>query len=257
MQVCVLASGSGGNAIYVQKGATRVLVDAGLAGREIDKRLRSIGVDVPKLMGIVVSHEHSDHISGVGILARKVQCPVWLTRGTFDAARSRFKGRERIRFFDNDQAFSIGDLSFQPFVISHDASDPVNFVVDDGQSRLGIATDMGVVSKLAFERLSTSDMVILESNYDREMLMTGPYPWSVKQRIQGSRGHLENTAASETLGRLIDGGLEQVVLAHLSEENNRRELALSASESVIASRGLRNYQLSVAEQDQPTPIFVI
>jgi phosphoribosyl 1,2-cyclic phosphodiesterase len=257
MQVCVLASGSGGNAIYVQHGATRVLVDAGLAGREIDARLRSIGVDVQKLMAIVVSHEHGDHMSGVGILARKVRCPVWLTRGTFDAARSKFKGRERIRFFDNDQNFSIGDLEFQPFAISHDAADPVNFVVDDGQSRLGIATDMGVVSRLAFERLSTSDMVVLESNYDREMLMAGPYPWSLKQRIQGTHGHLDNIDASETLGRLIDNGLEQVVLAHLSEENNRPDLASAASEAVIESRGLRRYQLTVAEQHRPTPTFVI
>ena len=257
MQVCVLASGSGGNAIYVQQGATRVLVDAGLAGREIDARLRSIGVDVMKLKGIVVSHEHSDHMSGVGVLARKVKCPVWLTRGTFEAARSKFKGRERLRFFDNDQDFAIGDLQFQPFAISHDASDPVNFVVDDGHSRLGIATDMGVVSQLAFQRLSTSDMVILESNYDREMLMSGPYPWSLKQRIQGTHGHLDNADASETLGRLIDNGLEQVVLAHLSEDNNRPDLVRSVHEAVIESKGLRSYQMTVADQNQPTPTFVI
>jgi phosphoribosyl 1,2-cyclic phosphodiesterase len=257
MKVCVLASGSGGNAIYVQQGATRVLIDAGLAGREIDVRLRSIGVDVTRLMGIVVSHEHGDHISGVGVLARKIRCPVWLTPGTFDAARGKFRGRERIRFFDNDQDFTIGDLSFQPFTISHDASDPVNFVVDDSQSRVGIATDMGTVSHLAFDRLSETDLVILESNYDREMLMNGTYPWSVKQRINGSQGHLENSEASDTLGRLIDNGLEQVVLAHLSAENNSPELATAASRAVIESRGLNRYQLSVAEQNQPTPIFVI
>jgi phosphoribosyl 1,2-cyclic phosphodiesterase len=257
MRVCVLASGSGGNAIYVQQGATRVLIDAGLSGREIDARLRSIDVDVSKLMGIVVSHEHGDHISGVGVLARKVRCPVWLTRGTFGAGRSKFKGRERIRFFDNDEAFVIGDLSFQPFAISHDASDPVNFVVDDGQSRVGIATDMGTVSLLAYERLSTADLVVLEANYDHEMLMSGTYPWSLKQRINGSRGHLENSEASETLGRLIDDGLEQVVLAHLSEENNRPQLATAACRAVIEHRGLRQYQLSVAEQNHPTPIYVI
>ena len=116
---------------------------------------------------------------------------------------------------------------------------------------------MGVVSQLAYERLSKSDMVILESNYDREMLMTGSYPWSVKQRIMGTRGHLDNSDASETLGRLIDAGLEQVVLAHLSEENNSPELAVAASEAVIESRGLRRYQLSVAEQNRPTPTYVI
>jgi len=208
-------------------------------------------------MGVVVSHEHGDHMSGVGVLARKIRCPVWLTRGTFEAARGKFKGRERIRFFDNDQDFTIGDLSFQPFTISHDASDPVNFVVDDGQSRVGIATDMGTVSHLAFERLSETDLVILESNYDRDMLMNGPYPWSVKQRINSSQGHLENSDASDTLGRLIDNGLEQVVLAHLSAENNSRELATAASEAVIESRGLSRCQLSVAEQNHPTPIFVI
>ena len=257
MQVCILASGSGGNAIYVQQGATRVLVDAGLSGREIDARLRSIGVDVSKLMGIVVSHEHSDHISGVGVLARKIGCPVWLTRGTFEAGEARFRGKERIRIFENDQAFTIGDLSFQPFVISHDASDPVNFVVDGGQSRLGIGTDMGVVSKLVFQRLSTADMVVLESKYDREMLMAGPYPWALKQRINGTKGHLENGEASNTLGRLVDNGLEQVVLAHLSEENNRPDLAVSACQSVLDQRDANRFQLSVAEQNQPTPVFVL
>ena len=257
MQVCVLASGSGGNAIFFQQGATRVLVDAGLSGRKIDARLRSIGVDVQKLMGIVVSHEHSDHVSGVGILARKVGCPVWLTRGTFEAAQSKFKGHERIRFFDNDQDFSIGDLLFQPFSISHDAADPVNFVIGDGSSRVGVGTDMGVVSQLALQRLLTSNLVVLESNYDREMLMAGPYPWSLKQRIQGTRGHLDNTDASETLGKLIDNGLEQVVLAHLSEENNSPELAMAASQSAIEDRGLNRYQLSVAEQNQPTPVYVV
>ncbi|MDA0745389.1 MAG: MBL fold metallo-hydrolase [bacterium] len=257
MKVCVLASGSAGNSIFVQHGTTRVLVDAGLAGKRIEERLNAVEVDPASLQGIVVSHEHSDHIHGVGVLARRFGLPVYMTEGTLQASKKTFRGTERVRTFANDEIFAIGDLEFQPYALSHDAADPVNFVVDGGGSRLGIATDMGVVTQLVYQRLRNADLVILESNYDRELLMNGPYPWDLKRRISGNRGHLPNDRAAETLSDLAVEGLQQAVLAHLSDKNNRPDLASEACRAGLTGRGVRDFLLTVAEQDRPSPIFVI
>ena len=256
MQVSVLASGSTGNAIYVQKGATRLLIDAGLSAREITKRLAAIGVELKKLHGILVSHEHHDHVGGVGVLARKLRCPVWMTRGTFDASRRRFKGRERIRLIENDETFAVGDVRASAFSISHDAVDPVNYVIEDGDTQVAVATDMGKVTPLVYERLRGADMVIMESNYDRDLLMNGPYPWYLKQRISGTHGHLANCDCAETLGRLAQQGLRHAVLAHLSQENNRPDIARAASEEGLNGMS-RHFQIDVASPDRPTPVFVV
>ena len=256
MQVSVLASGSTGNAIYVQKGATRLLIDAGLSGKEITKRLSEIGVELKKLNGILVSHEHHDHVGGVGVLARKLRCPVWMTRGTFEAARRRFKGRERIRFIENDATFAVGDLRARAFSISHDAADPVNFVIEDGETQVAVATDMGKVTPLVFERLQGADMVIMESNYDRDLLMNGPYPWHLKQRISSTHGHLAISDSAETLARLAEQGLRHAVLAHLSQENNRPDIARATCERGLNGKR-RHFQIDVAAPDRPTPVFVV
>ncbi len=256
MQVSVLASGSTGNAIYVQKGATRLLIDAGLSAKEITKRLAAIGVELKKLHGILVSHEHQDHVTGVGVLARKLRCPVWMTRGTLDAARRRFRGRERIRLIENDETFTVGDLRARAFSISHDAADPVNFVVEDGETRVAVATDMGKVTPLVFDRLQGADMVIMESNYDRDLLMNGSYPWHLKRRISSTHGHLANDDSAEAIGRLAEQGLRHAVLAHLSQENNRPEIARATCEAGLNGMG-RHFQIDVARPDRPTPIFVV
>ena len=170
MKVCVLASGSSGNSIYIQEGATRVLVDAGLTAKQIVLRLEAIGANPADLQAIVVSHEHSDHIKGVGVLARKYGLPVWMTEGTWGGCKNTFRGTERVRTFDNDQSFAVGDLGFQPYALSHDAADPVNFVVSGAGACVGIATDMGTVTQLAYERLRPADLVVIETNYDRDLL---------------------------------------------------------------------------------------
>lgn len=258
MNVSVLASGSSGNSIFVQAGTTRVLVDAGLAGKPIEKRLESIGVSPASLHAIVVSHEHSDHIKGVGVLARRFGLPVWLTQGTFEACKEKvFRGKERVRVFENDEPFVLGDLHFEPYALSHDAVDPVNFIISDGDSSIGIATDMGTVTHLVRERLRGTDLVVLESNYDRNMLMAGPYPWDLKRRISGNRGHLSNSAAAETLRDLVEGGLKQAVLAHLSEHSNRPTLASETCRAQLNGLGARDFSLSVATQERPTPIYVV
>lgn len=257
MNVSLLASGSSGNAIYVHAGATRVLVDAGLTGKQVENRLGAIGVDPGALQGIVVSHEHSDHIKGVGVLARRYRIPVLMTQGTLDASKETFRGTERIRVFDNDAAFDFGDLSFQAFAISHDAADPVNFLISDGESQVGIATDMGVVTQLVYQRLKAADLVVMEANYDREMLINGPYPWDLKKRIRSRHGHLSNNRAAEALGNLAAAGVKQAVLAHLSEKNNRPALAKQTCCDYLKRCGLSRFPMFVARQDRPTDIFVI
>ena len=243
--------------MFIQEGATQVLVDAGLPGKQIEERLRSIDVDIGSLQGIVVSHEHSDHVQGVGVLARRLGVPVWMTGGTLEGCQNLFRGTERVRVFGSDEAFSIGDLVFHPFALSHDAADPVGFVVSAGDSRLGIATDMGVVTQLVYQRLRGADLVVMEANYDWNMLMDGPYPWDLKLRISGNRGHLANGRAAETLCRLAEEGLGQAVLAHLSEKNNRPDLAEAVCRGELDERGARDIRLTVAGRDRPTPVLVI
>ena len=258
MKFSLLASGSSGNSIFVQEGTTRVLVDAGLAGKRIEERLDAVGVSAASIQAIVVSHEHSDHIQGVGVLARRFNLPVWMTEGTFEACKAKvFRGKERVRLFENDEAFSLGDLRFEPYSLSHDAADPVNFMITGREACLGIATDMGIVTHLVRNRLRGADLVILESNYDRNMLMYGPYPWKVKQRISGNRGHLSNGAAAQTLRDLVGAGLKQAVLAHLSDHNNRPELARETCRAELNGIGARDVALSVATPERPTPVRVV
>ena len=257
MEVCVLGSGSSGNSIYVRKGQTRVLIDAGLVGKRIGERLVSISVDPSELQAIVVTHEHTDHIKGVGVLARRFGVPIWMTEGTFNSGKKWFRGHERIHLFGNDENFNVGDLSFQPFALSHDAADPVNFLVREGDQVLGIATDMGTVTHLVYERLKIADLVVIEANYDRDLLMNGPYPWNLKRRISGSRGHLSNDRAAETLCRLAQDGLEHAILAHLSDKNNQPHLARRTCRGNLNQLGFPDLRLTVAEQDRPSAVFAV
>lgn len=257
MKVCLLASGSGGNSIYIQNGSTRVLVDAGLTGKQIELRLDSIGVNPATLQGIVVSHEHSDHMKGVGVMARRYGFPVWMTQGTLDGSKKTFRGGERVRVVENDEVFSIGDLEFQPFTLPHDAADPVNFVISDGAAKVAIATDMGVMTQLVYQRIKNVDFVAIESNYDYHMLMEGPYPWDLKKRISGRHGHLPNDGAAETLCDLAQEGVKHAVLAHLSEKNNHPDVARTTCQEMFARRGIKDFPVSVASQEKPSEIFVI
>lgn len=257
MKVCLLASGSAGNSIYIQNGSTNILIDAGLTGKQIEIRLSSIGVNPATLQGIVVSHEHSDHMKGVGVMARRYGMPVWMTQGTLDGSKKTFTGAERVRVIDNDENFAIGDLEFQPFPLPHDAADPVNFVVTDGSAKVAIATDMGVMTQLVYQRLKEVDFVAIEANYDHKMLMDGPYPWDLKKRISGRHGHLPNDGAAQTLCDLAEEGVQQAVLAHLSEKNNHPDVARNTCQEMFAQRGIRNFPMTVALQSRPSEIFIV
>ncbi len=243
--ICVLASGSKGNAIYVSDGSTSVLIDAGLSAVEIERRLLSRKLDPRDLDAIVVSHEHSDHIQGVGVLSRRYQLPVYINEPTLTAAKAQLGAvNETVRFHPG-MDFCIGDLCLHPFSVSHDASDSVGFTVQDDATKVGIATDLGVATQLVCHHLKGCRLIILEANHDPKMLEEGPYPWHVKQRIQSRLGHLSNEASRDLLGEVSHSGLRHVILAHISETNNESEKALSVVGGAVSGN---HTELSVASQ---------
>lgn len=252
MKVTILGSGSAGNATLVEAGQVRVLVDAGFSGRDLERRLRAVDVDPASLTGIVITHEHSDHTRGMGILSRRYGIPLYLTPVTRHACRSLLTGDERVVPYVSAQAFRIGPLEVQPFLTIHDAADPVAIAVRhvDSGLKLGIATDLGRPTAGVLHALAGCHLLVLEANHDEVMLRNGPYPWSVKQRIASSRGHLSNRAAAELARQLHHAALGGVVLAHLSEHCNDAALAEEVVGGALEGAGFTGL-LRVAPQDRP------
>lgn len=251
---CVLASGSKGNAVYVSDGDTTILVDAGLSGVALEKRMRSRNLAPERIDAIVVSHEHSDHIRGVGVMARRYRVPVYLTPGTGQSACSALGRVADVVHFQPGRPFCINTLAFHPFALPHDAADPAGFTVASRGVKLGIATDLGTAPAMIQAHLADCQALVLEANHDPRMLMEGPYPWPLKQRIAGRTGHLSNPETRDLLGRLRHEGLHHVVLAHLSEINNTPEFALNM---VAEGLGPCRARLTVALQDRPTELILL
>ena len=228
MRFACLGSGSEGNGLLVEVGATRVLVDCGFGIRDTLGRLGRLGVEPESLTAIIVTHEHSDHIGGVAAYAARYGTPVWLTFGTMATVADRFAALPHVYGFDSHDAFPIGDVGIEPFPVPHDAREPVQFVLSDGRWRLGVLTDIGVSTAHVEATLSRCDALVLECNHDVDMLAGGDYPFPLKQRIAGRFGHLDNDAASALLARLDNSNLKHVFAAHLSKQNNTRELARAA-----------------------------
>ena len=246
VSLCMLASGSKGNAIYISDGKTAVLVDAGLSGVEIERRMRSRNLSPESLQAIVVSHEHDDHIRGVGVLARRYNLPVYITPKTHAAAKPRIRNIPKAVFFDCGTPFTIQTLTVHPFSISHDAADPAGFTFQIHRQKIGIATDLGVVTAMVRHHLKSCDMLILEANHDPDMLFNGPYPWHLKQRVNGRTGHLSNQDSRLLLEEIQHDRLQHVILAHLSETNNTPEKALAEIRPAIHFQHTR---LTVSSQD--------
>lgn len=247
LAVCILASGSKGNATFVTSGSTSMLVDAGLTGIEIERRLKSRGLCPEDLDAILVTHEHTDHIQGVGVLSRRYNLPIYINRKTQKAAASQLGNVHDFRNFECGSTFMIKDLAIHPFSISHDAEDPAGFTVYQNGTKIGIATDLGIATSMVKEHLKGCSLLILEANHDATMLTNGPYPWYLKQRIKGRTGHLSNEASKNILSEVQHDRLEHVTLAHLSEINNTPQKALS---EVGPAMNHCNAQLDVAAQDE-------
>jgi phosphoribosyl 1,2-cyclic phosphodiesterase len=251
----VLASGSSGNSILVEAQETRLLVDCGLSGAEAGRRITEAGCVPEEISAIVVSHEHTDHIQGVGIMARRFGIPVHLTPGTLEGCNGQLKGGVRTEMIEAGRAFKIGEVMVRPFSISHDAADPVGFTFSCGGVKAGLATDVVFCTALVRQHLAGCNLLVLESNHDPELLARSSYPWELKRRIRGRRGHLSNDEAGQLLERVLHDGLENVVLAHLSERNNRPDLALQAARRILEGRRMSgSVGLSVAAQGEVTTV---
>ena len=248
MRYCSLGSGSRGNGTLVEQGASRLLVDCGFSLRATEQRLRQAGISGDQLSAILVTHEHSDHIQGVAKLARRYDLPVYLTPGTGYALREE-DGLD-IRHVDLHGRFGIGELEVTPVAVPHDAREPCQYIFDNGQQRLGVLTDTGTITPWIVEQYSNLDALFLEANYDPHMLSSGPYPAFLKARVGGNLGHLSNQQAA---GFLRSAGLDRlrhIVVAHISEKNNRPELALAALQDVLTGW---TGELLLAQQDQGLP----
>jgi phosphoribosyl 1,2-cyclic phosphodiesterase len=256
LKISVLASGSKGNSVYIETGATRLLIDAGLSATEIIRRLAAIGVESSSLHGILISHEHSDHTRGAGTLARKLKIPVIISRQTAAVCGALLKKCD-IAGFDSGSSFSFRDLSIDPFQTTHDTVDPVGFTVESIEGRYGHATDFGIVTRLVTEKLKACRLLLIEANHDEEMLMNGPYPWHLKQRIKSRHGHISNSESMSLLHELLHDRLEGVFLAHLSETNNDPRLPQSAAASLLAGQNCCSPALFIGEQHQPGRLFEI
>jgi len=256
VRVSVLGSGSSGNSTYVRGGNTHVLVDAGFSGRSIADRLAKVGVEPESIAGIVVTHEHGDHTAGIGVFARRHGTPLYMTDRTRDACARLLRGPERIESYQAGRPFLIGDLRVEPFLTVHDAADPVGVAVVDECTglRLGIATDLGRPTVQIRHALSACDVLVLEANHDEVLLHTSAYPVSVKRRIASSHGHLSNQAAARLVTELMHPRLAGVILAHLSNECNRPELAMEVVGASLEKLGWLGH-LEVAPQHEPTALI--
>lgn len=228
MKFASLGSGSEGNALLVASGGTRVLMDCGFGLQDALSRLARLGVSAEQLNGIVVTHEHGDHIGGVARLARKFNLPIWLTHGTLHRQPATFAGIETLHEIDPHRPFAIGDIEVTPYPVPHDAAEPVQFVFSDGVRRIGVLTDAGCSTNHIEQTLNGCHALLLECNHDSGMLMNGDYPYSLKQRVGGRFGHLSNMEAAGILKRLDTGRLQHLVAVHLSRKNNTPALAVQA-----------------------------
>jgi len=263
--VTVLASGSKGNSTVVSSSRTRILVDAGLSCRETFRRMRACGLDPQSLDAVLISHEHSDHVAGLPVLARKLRIPVYMTPQTrsawkrqLAAHRVELKGDFRSETFDPGRSLQIGDIAISSFTIPHDAVDPVGFCFRADGVKIAIVTDLGYMPASVRQHIRGCDLLMIESNHDLEMLRLGPYPWSVKQRVMSRMGHLSNSALADFFSGEYDGDAAVLVLAHLSEQNNHPELARSCAEQALGNRRtLMQNRLLLARQSQPLETITI
>ncbi len=234
MRVAALGSGSSGNSLLVQSGSTTLLVDCGFTMKETIARMYQLGVSPTDIDAVLISHEHGDHVKGVGPLSRKFGTQVWCTHGTYHRARdNRFSS---VRLFHAHEPFVIGQITVDPFPMPHDAAEPCQFVFSVDQTRFANVTDLGACTPHVREKLEGIHGLVIECNYDNDMLRNGPYPPSLQARISSDYGHLGNVQAGELLKELDHAGLQRILLGHLSEQNNSDALALSTMEAHVADR---------------------
>ena len=256
MRICVLASSSAANCIYIGSGDTHLLLDAGLSAKETIARLGQIGVDVGAIQAICVSHEHADHVAGLSVLQRRYGIPLYANTATADAVSRLSRNTElEWKVFSTGVPFPVGDLRIEPFSVPHDAYDPVGFIVSDAMYRIGVATDIGASTELVRQRLRGCQGVVIESNYDDDLLKDSSRPWSLKQRIMGRQGHLSNRAAAEMIAQILSPDLKRVYLAHLSADCNRPDLALEQVRGGLEEHPADHVDIELTYPDRATEVW--
>ena len=260
LKISVLCSGSSGNSIYIENTKIRLLVDAGLSGKKINECLKKIGADAEELDAILLTHEHSDHIKGAGILSRRYDIPIYTSEKTWKEAMGKLgeiKKRNQ-RFIEGD--FMLGELGIETFSVSHDASDPLGFIINGTEGRIGIATDTGFVPADLKEKFYGLDCMVIESNHDLDMLMRGSYPRYLKKRIRSKNGHLSNDAAAALLPEIVGSNRPVVFLAHLSSDNNIPDLAYITVKNSLEDNNIivgKDLELTCAPRNKPTGLYEV
>lgn len=265
MRLCSIASGSSGNCVYVGSDTTHLLIDVGISGKRTEAGLKELGLKMSEIDGIFITHEHADHISGLGVLARKYGIPIYATKGTIEAIRhSSSVGEIEETLFQTimpDEKCIVKDLSLYPMHTSHDAADPVAYRISHGTQKIGIITDLGCYTDYTVECLKELDVLYLEANHDVHMLQVGPYPYYLKQRILGERGHLSNETAGKLLSRLLHDKMQAIVLGHLSKENNLPELAYESVRVEVTMSDTKysgnDFPLYVAKRSEVSDIITV
>ncbi len=255
LKFSVLSSGSGGNSVYIEADGKRILIDAGLSEKKLSQRMAHIDRSLNGLDAVFATHEHSDHIRGMGPLLRRHQLPLYTTEGTYNRARHSLGTLPSFNRIRAGQPVEFGELVVEPYATPHDAEESVAFVIHFRGLRLGLATDLGKVTAEAKSKLQKLDALLIESNHDVEMLDAGPYPWVTKKRIKSDVGHLSNEACGEMLSSVKHSGLRLIVLMHMSETNNHPELARITARQALGQDD--STEMIIAEQNHPTPLILL
>lgn len=257
-KICTLASGSSGNALLISHAGTHILIDAGISVRRINSALRALGLSLSDLSALLITHSHSDHVSALTTMLKHYSFPIYASDGTAFDLRCRFAGiTPLLRPFSAGSSFSIGDFSIRSFSTSHDAGDSVCYRLDSDDGAFGILTDTGYVTDAAAEALSGVSMLVLEANHDMESLQSGPYPYALKRRILGDAGHLSNDAAAHFAVTAAQSGTTDLLLAHLSSENNTPAMAVNTVRHALDANGWENVALAVAPRSEASPIHIL
>ncbi|SFN01958.1 MBL fold metallo-hydrolase [Thermodesulforhabdus norvegica] len=257
LRIQILASGSKGNALLVWTDNTCIMVDAGLSGKAITEKMKFSPVDPGDVDAILVSHEHIDHVRGIGVLSRRYNMPVYLSEGTLTSLPKSVGEIKNYRIFRRGRKFTVGDISVQPFSLSHDAEEPVGFVLSGDGKKIALCTDLGMVTELVKVHLRYCNLIVVEANHEVDLLMNGPYPWELKQRIRSRLGHLSNEESIALCREVYHCDLHAVCFAHLSEINNSPERVRSHINGLREDGRWKEVRLFIADQYEPTGVITI
>jgi len=254
LKFCSLYSGSSGNSSLVQSKDINILVDAGVSGKKIIDALASINIGIENISAILVTHEHSDHTQSIATLSKKYNIPVYANKKTWEAMSDKKNKilEQNIRYFNNNKSFTLNDVTILPFDIPHDAANPCGFSISDKESKISIATDIGHMTNSILDNIKDSNFLLLEANYEPDVLKCSSYPFHLKERIASPVGHLSNIEAGKTINYLTDFGVKNIMLGHLSNENNFPELAYK---SVLEQIENKELTLNVASRFEPSEFF--